>query len=661
MSSKYFFLFFLILGLFTLSTSPIRAQNVGIGTTSPTEDLDINGKIRLREDATNNYILQSDATGVATWTKPTNQVRNEICVTDYGAVGDLNTDNAAAFQSAIDAAAVLGGVVCVPPGEYILRSTVTIPGGVTLEGVGRGADYLNFSPALGQHSSMIFYTGVNDWAFEVRGFSSGIKDLAIYNGNVAGMKAAGAIRLMADQGGFETGYNTFSRIFIWNFFEGTAIKMEATNNSTIAHVLFENIDTRFPVTAFHVIPENGSFINNVTFLNSKIGAGSNYGFRNQGGTDISFYGSTFEGVQGCPNTFAHIVIESGNFQAYGVRLEATNSLAGCGLEEEKKIVGIHCFPYTTGSYYYGLIGEGRIVDEGDNEIIVASRGLGDSGYNQFKNSSFQRVVNNTIPEWEVTGSGFSISKNAPEIRDKHHVLTFTIPAYETITLSPSSDALPNGLTHQYLVFGAQIKTSVPDLVFTQINHYSHTLGTCTDTDSSFHPGDGDWHYIGMPAALNASVCTLNPRFVFDNSGNANPATVQLTTPSLVFGATLPSLESPPLLASGGRMNGTISHGMVSTVSMPTNSNSELTLPFDGNLFFVKGSGNIRRLNNSVSLGDRFPTGTIITLMFDSASQFVRSSAYIELLGDEDYNAGLNSSITLVAQNGGVWRELGRNK
>lgn len=659
MSIKYILPFVCIVGFIAFPSIPIFAQNVGIGTTSPTEDLDINGKIRLRDGATNNYVLESDATGVATWTKPAYQVRNEICVTDYGAVGDLNTDNTTAFQNAINAAALIGAVVCVPPGEYIISSTVTIPGGVVLEGIGEGPSYLHFSAGLGKHASMIFYTGVNDWAFEVRGFYSGIKDLSVYNGNVTGMKAAGCIRLLADQGGFETGYNIFSQLLIWNFFEGTALKMEATNNSTIAHVILNDIDFRFPVTGLHIAPEVGSTIHHVTALNGKISAGSNYGFRNQGGTDISFFGSTFEGVQGCPNTFGHIIIESGNFQAYGVRLEATNSAGTCSLEDETQIVAIHCYPYTTGSYYYGLTGEGRVIDEGDNELIVPSRNCGvrASGYNQFQNSSFQRVNNNVIPDWDVTGTGFSISKGVPEIKDKHHVLTFTIPANQTVTLSPNATVLPNGLAHQFCIFGAQIKTSTANLVFTQMNHYSNSSGTCSDRNSSFHPGDNEWHFIGMPAALKASTCTLNPRFVFDNSSNGIAATVQITTPSFVFGATQPSLESPPLLGSGGRMNGTLSSGMT-TVSMP--SGNELTLPFEGNLFFVTGTGLIQRINNNVGLGDRFPTGTIITLIFDTASQTVSSGGFIQLMGGNNYVTGVNSSLTLMAEPFGTWREIGRN-
>eukprot|EP00750_Incisomonas_marina_P003695 INCI13361.2.p1 GENE.INCI13361.2~~INCI13361.2.p1 ORF type:complete len:471 (+),score=87.02 INCI13361.2:77-1489(+) len=58
-----------------------------------------------------------------------------IDVLDYGAVGDNKTDNTAAFQSAIKAAAALDGIqVYVPAGIYIFDGNITVVPGVTLQG-----------------------------------------------------------------------------------------------------------------------------------------------------------------------------------------------------------------------------------------------------------------------------------------------------------------------------------------------------------------------------------------------------------------------------------------------------------------------------------------------------------------------------------------------
>lgn len=55
-------------------------------------------------------------------------------VRDFGAVGDGATDDTAALQRAIDAAAPAGGVVFVPPGKYLCAGNLTIHASVTLLG-----------------------------------------------------------------------------------------------------------------------------------------------------------------------------------------------------------------------------------------------------------------------------------------------------------------------------------------------------------------------------------------------------------------------------------------------------------------------------------------------------------------------------------------------
>ncbi|MCP4091770.1 MAG: hypothetical protein GY746_18550, partial [Gammaproteobacteria bacterium] len=47
-----------------------NAARVGIGTSAPTNDLDVNGSIRMRTGAASGYVPVSDASGVMTWTDP---------------------------------------------------------------------------------------------------------------------------------------------------------------------------------------------------------------------------------------------------------------------------------------------------------------------------------------------------------------------------------------------------------------------------------------------------------------------------------------------------------------------------------------------------------------------------------------------------------------
>lgn len=66
-------------------------------------------------------------------------VPGKLSLGDFGAKGDGKTDDTAAVQSALSALAEQGGkVVVAPAGEYRLNGTLTIPAGVTLEGVWRG-------------------------------------------------------------------------------------------------------------------------------------------------------------------------------------------------------------------------------------------------------------------------------------------------------------------------------------------------------------------------------------------------------------------------------------------------------------------------------------------------------------------------------------------
>jgi len=59
-------------------------------------------------------------------------------VMDYGAVPDGKTDNTKAFQTALDDAGKVGGIVRVPAGKFRFDGNLIIPRGTSLEGTWLG-------------------------------------------------------------------------------------------------------------------------------------------------------------------------------------------------------------------------------------------------------------------------------------------------------------------------------------------------------------------------------------------------------------------------------------------------------------------------------------------------------------------------------------------
>jgi hypothetical protein len=62
-----------------------------------------------------------------------------VKVTEFGAVGDARTDNTLYFQNALNSVKDGGGIVTVPAGQFLIKGTLIIPPGVTLEGTSRNA------------------------------------------------------------------------------------------------------------------------------------------------------------------------------------------------------------------------------------------------------------------------------------------------------------------------------------------------------------------------------------------------------------------------------------------------------------------------------------------------------------------------------------------
>lgn len=132
-------------------------------------------------------------------------------VRDTGARGDGTNDDTVAIQKALDMAGQAGGVVTLPPGKYLVKASLRIPPGVTLQGIHEapswsaplkgsvvlatgGRDHEE-GPALFElgHSSLVraltvFYPDQKPrdihgypWTFHLQGFDNTVEDITLVN------------------------------------------------------------------------------------------------------------------------------------------------------------------------------------------------------------------------------------------------------------------------------------------------------------------------------------------------------------------------------------------------------------------------------------------------------------------------------------------------
>lgn len=98
---------------------------------------------------------------------------------DFGAVGDGTTDDAQAFQDAIDDAPQ-GGAVHVPAGDYLLGSGLTMDHGVVLCGEGPDQSRLLFDAESTAISMVVYDRG--DWVALESGYDHGSDTLVVADG-----------------------------------------------------------------------------------------------------------------------------------------------------------------------------------------------------------------------------------------------------------------------------------------------------------------------------------------------------------------------------------------------------------------------------------------------------------------------------------------------
>ena len=551
-------------------------------------------------------------------------------VKDFGAVGDNSTDDTDAFQNALDSAKVNGNRVIVPTGNYKITSTLTIEDGITLIGESLGSTPLQ-TPYNG---SAIRYTG-SGFAIKIIGHTSGVRDMQIYDASQGANNASG-IQVLADAEGVES-VRLFNVLIIY-FIGGTGLELSSINAGGIAYFTSYNTRIRHAKTGIHIAEDATSFTNSNVFHHGAIsGGGFDYGIKVDGGNNNQFYGTIIEPGS---STYGHIVVDEGEIQGYDIRIEGNSQTATTPL--------IHFKSDTRNSTITGTYAGGLTVDEGNNYIGFRAGKAAffkNTRNNLYENPSFYGFDGTSVPFWDITNAN-TITVEDEDLFKENKVLKLTVVDGETASLKPSVLFIPTIKNHplySQMNVGMYVKASQAAMVYIRTNSPNGV------TVSQAHQGDGKWHYISMNNLVNTAT-TLDTRLEIANTSGLEQA-VYITAPTFNFGNQSPEITPKPITSAGGIITGTLAQGTYEF----TPSTAYIELPHEGNIFFITGIQNVQRINHSTN---KFPKGSVITLIFNDAGLNITDGAYVNLISS--YTSTLNSSLTLLSLGDGTWIEMGRN-
>ncbi len=555
-----------------------------------------------------------------------------LIVTHFGAKGDGVTDDTDAFEAALDSAHITGAQILVPNGIYKLTRTLEIKDGVSLVGEGAGSDPLE-TPHNG---SLLWYFG-NESAIKITGHNVKLRDLVIRD--KSGETAQTGVMIEADNRLVENVY--LYEVLISGFVGGTGLCLRAVNGGGVYFNSFTNVRVRHGTKGIHIYQDNSSFVNSNSWHYCQVsGGGFDYGMLVEGGNNNNFHGLVIEPYV---STYGHLYVAQGHIYGREMRLEA--------IQQQEDIPVIYFANKTRNSVISGVYAGGLTLDKGNNLIQMRSGKAihyKNSSFNKFNNATFFSPDGANIPDWEVSGTYDNVEVEDPQLTDVHNVLKFTIPSGGDITLEPTALYRPQvkELTmFDQVNFGFHVKASAPEMV------HAFTNTTNGWTRSTFHSGSGEWEFVGMNSIIDRSKQTKYQLKITNNSGSSQ--TVYVSTPTLNYGNQLPTIDEEPLFSSGGKLYGLLVNAYAES-TIP--SNGFLDLPRTANYFDITGTATIYRVNDKTA--NRFARGSVITLLFADAGISVSKSGY--LLLKDGFTSIANSSLTLISNGNGTWREVSRN-
>jgi len=352
-------------------------------------------------------------------------------------------------------------------------------------------------------------------------------------------------------------------------------------------------------------------------------------------------------------THVYVTGQKTNINLENVRIEAAKK------DMSRPIIIIDDSSY--GNVVNGIVGHTHIQanmnrNPGIDVMSAKSVGLDPPQVNQFWNAAFKGYdeSNRVMPGWKFQNgqADISVSEEEEGLYPDHNVISVNYKNYGgAFKLMSDQTLLVQG--HDFVTFGIYAKSSVPGSISAAMRSASGSI-----ISSASHSGNGEWEFIGMSSLYDKSA----PYFYFSITGDLEG----LTAPTLTFGQSPATPGASLISSSGARMSGTFTLG--TAIGLPPAD--ELNTPYywklpknEGNIFMMNMKGDpvrtIIRLNYRTA--DRFPRGTVITMLFEEAGTRVQDNGYIKLKNNQDFVSVKQSSITLMTRGSASWYEVSRNE
>lgn len=174
----------------TTNNSPkltvLNGGNVGIGTTTPAQRLDVSGKIRINDGTqAAGRILASDANGVGTWVN-TSAITPAVIGVFAGAGASFGNGTPVGVQSAMNYCNVY---IDLPPGKWIVFGTYLLAGATTLT----TGQSIFVRTTLSTSNTVVVNTDIIAGGL-VSGILAGPSDFGLANGQTVINNTSGAVK-----------------------------------------------------------------------------------------------------------------------------------------------------------------------------------------------------------------------------------------------------------------------------------------------------------------------------------------------------------------------------------------------------------------------------------------------------------------------------------